>query len=258
MGRRSLAFIVAVSTIALTQIASAADLPRKAPAYTPPPPPPVYSWTGFYIGLNAGYGWSNANFSLTPTGASPVIGPDEISTDKTLHAHGFVGGGQAGYNFQVNQFVLGIEGDFDYYNAHDTFVGGALPPSSIDSYSQETKQNWLATVRGRFGWAFDRWLVYGTGGLAVSNWEVNMHMTSAAVDAVFSSDETRTGWTAGGGVEFAFDRNWSVKGEYLYADFGHATGSSLFPPPNAPNFTADHSVHLVTQVIRAGINYKFH
>lgn len=84
-----------------------------------------------------------------------------------------------------------------------------------------------------------------------------MHMTSAGVDAVFQSDQTRTGWTAGAGMEYGIDQHWSAKAEFLYMDFGNATGSSVFPPPNGADFTHNHSVHLITQVARAGINYRF-
>jgi len=155
-----------------------------------------------------------------------------------LTATSFVGGGQAGYNYEINRIVFGVEGDYDYYRAQETFIGGPIPTTSIVSYSQETKQNWLATVRSRLGWAaFDSLLIYGTGGVAFSDWQVNMHMTSAGVDAVFQSDQTRTGWTAGAGMEYGIDQHWSAKAEFLYMDFGNATGSSVFPPPNGADFT---------------------
>jgi len=236
--------------------AQAADMPLKAqmaPAY--------FSWTGFYVGGNFGGGWSDASFSITPTGSwlgFPASIPNLIATDKTLHPTSFMGGGQVGYNYQINNFVWGIEADIDSYQAKTTFIGGAIPTTSITAISQGSQQHWLATVRGRLGIAWDRVLIYGTAGLAASDWDVNMHMTSGGADAVFLSDKTRTGWTAGGGFEVAAFGNWSIKGEYLYADLGHATGSSVFPsPPNGAGFTHDHSVHLITQMVRFGINYHF-
>ena len=239
--------------------AQSADIPAKAPVASPVAP---YSWTGFYIGANVGYGWSDADFGITPTGAwvttAPASIPSIVATNKTLRSNGVVAGGQVGYNHQIGRMVVGIENDFAYYNAQTTFGGGPVLTTLITRYTQQASQTWLATARGRLGLAFDRWLVYGTGGLAVSKWNVVMNMTSLGADAAFSSDKTVAGWTAGGGVEFAINRNWSAKAEYLYADFGRVTGSSVFPsPPNGPNFTHDHSVRLVTQVARAGINYKF-
>jgi outer membrane immunogenic protein len=254
---KKLAYAIAAIALIGTP-AFAADMAVKAAP--PAAPPAMYTWTGLYVGVNLGLGWSSADFSIVPTGAwlgAPASIPYLIATDRSLLENSFVGGGQVGYNYQINQVVFGVEGDFDYYNAEDKFLGGPIPTTSIVSYSQQTNQNWLATVRGRLGWAFDHLLVYGTGGAAFSDWQVNMHMTSAGVDAIFLSDETRTGWTAGGGAEYAIDPRWSIKGEYLYSDFGTATGTSVFPPPNAPNFTHNHSVRLVTEVARVGVNYKF-
>ena len=258
MRHRLIIGIAVMAILGATGWAAAADLPVKAPVYKAAVP--VFSWTGWYVGVNAGYGWSNADFSLTPTGAWPTAGPASIpflvATNKTLHPRGFMGGAQAGFNYQMNQVVWGVEGDFDFYRASDSFLGGAIPTTSIVSYTQDAKQTWLATLRGRVGWAVNRWLVYATGGLAVSNWQVNMLLNSTPNFAVFNSDQTRAGWAVGGGAEVAIDRMWSVKAEYLYTDFGHTTGSSVFLPGGS-TFTHDHSVRLVTQAARLGLNYRF-
>jgi outer membrane immunogenic protein len=105
MRRSFVGLIATVSTIALTQIASAADLPRKAPRYAPPPPPPVFSWTGFYIGGNAGYGWGGGNVDVGFVPALFDASPFSVRTDPK----GFIGGAQAGYNWQYSALVLGIE-----------------------------------------------------------------------------------------------------------------------------------------------------
>lgn len=260
MGRLLVATIVAVSAIALTQTASA-DMPVRA---TAAPAVAPYNWTGFYAGLNAGVGWSDAAFGITPIdqwlGFGSASVPFLIATNRTVRANGLMIGGQAGYNYQINRFVLGIEGDFDFYNAEETFTGGRIPTTSIVGYTQTTRQTWFATVRGRLGWAAsDRWMLYATGGLAVSNWAVSMSLPALpTATAIFSNNETRTGWTVGGGVETVLAPQWTFKAEYLYSDFGDVTGSSTFPtPPITPGYTHLHRVELVTQVVRVGLNYRF-
>lgn len=219
-----------------------------------------FRWTGFYLGANAGYTWSDADFSITPTGSwlafPALITNIKNSTEGTLEPKGFIGGVQAGFNQQHGSWLWGIEVDLSTVRAEANLVGGPIAGTSITSFSQHAELSWMATVRGRLGMTFDRLLVYGTAGVAFGHWDVNMHMTSGP-DAVFQESAVRTGWVVGGGLEYAFDRNWSLKGEYLYAKFGDLNGSSVFPPPNAPNFTHDHKVELSTQVLRAGLNFKF-
>jgi outer membrane immunogenic protein len=248
---------------AMTMAAAAADLPntKEAPAFTPPPPP-VFSWTGFYAGINGGYEWDKAHFGIDPTGGwldIPGLASNVVtSTTDSLYPHGFLGGGQIGWNYQFSQIVAGLEGDFDYVDANSSFYGGPIPGTSIVSFSQEARDRWLSTVRGRLGYLIaPQVLIYGTGGLAIAEWDVNMHMTSDGVDAIFSDSSTRVGWTAGGGVEVAFGHNWSAKVEYLHAQFSSASGTSIFPPPNAPGATQDHRVTLETDAVRAGIDYHF-
>jgi len=202
----------------------------------PPLPPvvPVYNWTGFYLGLNGGGGWSDPNFSITPTGewlAFPASIPFLVATDKTLTATSFLGGGQASYNYEINRIVFGVEGDYDYYHAQETFLGGPIPTTSIARDQTELAGNCTRTPRVG---GIRQLLIYGTGGVAFSDWQVNMHMTSAGVDAVFQSDQTRTGWTAGAGMEYGIDQHWSAKAEFLYMDFGNATAVRYFCPRTAP------------------------
>jgi outer membrane immunogenic protein len=160
---------------------------------------------------------------------------------------GFLVGGTIGGNYQWGQFVLGIEGDGDWTNLNGTtFVTGGTGCGP----GCETKSDWLATVRNRAGYAFDRILIYGTGGAAFGNLQ-------AAVGTLPFSSSTQTGWTAGGGVEFAFTPNLTAKIEYLYVDLGNQScgqancaGGTILAPLNT-------TVSLTENVVRAGINYKF-
>lgn len=198
--------------------ASAADVrppPAKAPPYVAPP----FTWTGFYVGINGGYGWGTSDFS------TPFANSFDIS--------GGLIGGTLGYNYQVNQFVFGIEGDIDASWIEGSAACGGL--------SCETSNSWLATIRGRLGYAFDRFLPYVTGGAAFGDVETSI--------AGFGSNrDTNVGWTIGGGLEYAINGPWSVKVEYLYVDLGD--GGTI---PGTGGAEAD----FTTNIVRAGLNYRF-
>ncbi len=272
MQRLSAALIAAVFAIALTQIGSAADLPRKAPAYTPPPPP-VFSWTGFYVGGNVGYGWGRANATLVapglPNGWAPIDqGPISANGSANLDPKGFVGGGQIGYNWQfAPTWVLGVEADFQAFNLSGSSDGTFSLLDSLHVTHTAVRADWLFTLRGRLGYAFDRWLVYGTGGLAVA--KVNFQQINsfpgffgdpgfAATDS-FSASDIKTGWTAGGGVEYAFWNNWSIKAEYLHVDLGNISGISTTPGLVVPLLPIQysHNTDFKADIVRTGINYRF-
>ena len=166
--------IAAILLLGATGAATAADIPRKAPAYYAPS---YYDWTGFYIGANAGYGFVENS------------GPK-----------GFIGGGQLGYNWQTGRLVFGIEGDIQYTAMkQEETVGAVTATAKVQSF---------ATARGRLGYAFDRLLVYGTGGFAYT--KTDLSLTSGA--ASISDSKWSSGWTAGGGLEWAAWDRWSVKG----------------------------------------------
>ena len=194
--------------------ASAADYPIKAPP--PAYHTPYFSWTGFYAGINGGYGWSDSFAD---------------------NAHGGVFGGQLGYNWQIGSFVLGVEGDFQgtTIKASEDLGGGVTAEGKISAF---------ATVRGRIGYAFNRALIYGTGGWAYTKTKLSLSAGGASIeDSAWGS-----GWAAGGGLEWAVWDRWSVKGEYLYIDSGDTTltlaGSTA---------TGDFKYN----VVRAGLNYRF-
>jgi outer membrane immunogenic protein len=225
---------LAAGTMLSISAAQAADLPpRTVPAAVVPVAyaPPVYNWTGFYIGGNAGAGFSNSSWTDPITGANNTF-------DKT----GFIGGGQVGANWQINALVLGIEGDFDWTG---------LKGSGHDSLGNtiNTNTQWTSTVTGRIGAAFDRLLIYGKGGVAFAH---DNDSVDTIIGSTASASTTRTGWTAGAGFEYAFAPNWTAKIEYDYLGFGFET-LNLPTVPTAYSTNASLNV----QEIKAGINFKF-
>jgi len=202
--------------------ALASDLPTKAPVYQAPVVAPPYNWSGFYVGANFGGGWSNGNLNIP--GNNLYGGLTE-----------FIGGVQAGYNFQAGHFLFGVEGDFD----GATFGHPALPTPTLGSVSQ----NWIGTVAGRVGLVEDRWLVYGKfgGGWVQSNASLNFP------GVTWQGSNTSSGWLAGVGVEYGFKPNWTIKLEYDQIFLGNWT-SATFP---AIQLNRD------LQMVKFGANYKF-
>jgi len=207
---------------------SAADMGR--PVYRAPPPvyyPPIYNWTGFYAGVNGGYGWGSTDWS---------------ALGSSFDVKGGLFGGQVGYNWQFGQFVYGVEADLDWTDIRgNSLVNGAV---GCAANVCSTRNDFLSTARGRVGYAVDRWMPYLTGGLAVGNIRTSTPFTTGV-------DQTNAGWTIGAGLEFALVANWTAKIEYLYVDLGNTTcgGACGFPGGNNVDFT--------TNVVRAGVNFRF-
>jgi outer membrane immunogenic protein len=215
--------------------AQAADLPpARVPAAVAPVvyAPPVYNWSGFYVGGNLGAGFASSSWSDPFTGANNTFSKD-----------GFIGGGQIGANWQINVLVLGIEGDFDW-----TGLKGSGHDSLANTINTDTQ--WTSTVTGRIGAAFDRLLVYGKGGVAFAHDNDSLNDTSGNTA---STSLTRTGWTAGAGLEYAFAPNWTAKIEYDYLGFGNQTLN--LPTPALPTYSTNASLNV--QEVKAGINFKF-
>jgi outer membrane immunogenic protein len=282
MRHLSIAAVAAVFTVALTQIAAAADLPVKAPVYkAPPSPAQVYSWTGFYAGLNVGGGWENtidnsaslSNCIATAAAfcaGSPAAVPPRFDT----HPRGFIGGGQIGYNWQFNALVLGVEADFQRsaikgsQNVANPYIVPGFPANPITvAGSGSQKLDWFGTLRGRVGWLpTDELLVYATGGLAYGRVQTDVSFSGSVAGTLFagsttsSVSDTLTGWTVGGGLEWKFAPRWSVKGEYLYYDLGTVqlnqtitfiSGASIF------GLAIQSDAHYHGNIARVGANYKF-
>ncbi len=260
--KRSL--LAAVAAIGFGSVASAADLPVKAPIRTAVAPE-VFSWNGFYIGANAGYAWNRSDFSTNIDTGNGFFIPGSLAFIGGLgtgsgSGSGFVGGVQGGYNVQWNQIVLGIEADFDalrgttsLYGAGTTLLGTAV------TLSNSIKPKWMATVRPRIGYAFDRTLVYATGGLAILQSDYNQTFTTGpnAGAGNTTNSSTKAGWVLGGGLEYGLSRNWSIKAEYLYARFTGLSVSGTVVPAAGFTNTMSGSANFTTQNLRAGVNYHF-
>ena len=236
---RNLTALIAIPAFVFgtVSLASAADLtpppamPSKAPPvyYAPPP----FSWTGFYLGGNLGWGWTSGNGTITIGGASgPISGS----------GNGFLGGVQGGYNWQASHWVFGLEGDFQGSTGSGDLNGSA----GKTTITGTLKTPWFATFRGRVGYAANRWLYYVTGG------GVYGHATydgTLSTTGPFSSSTDYLTWTLGGGVEAALWGPWSAKLEYLYI----GTPDKMPVPPGTTDLTGS----VGTSIVRAGLNYRF-
>ena len=271
-------FLGSVALVALGLVAPAAFAAERAvPAYTPPPPPvPVYTWTGCYVGASAGtsYGTSThstvGNSALTagPLGvpvplaalAPPV--PAGANIADSFNLSGFIGGGQAGCNYQFGQWVIGFEGDGSGTNKEGQAQEVPLQPFIVgrQNWVSQTQERWLVTARGKlgltgWGWFGDKTLLYVTGGGAWAKIDTSEFLLGTVLNTGHQESNTRSGWTVGGGIEYALGYGWSVKGEYLYVDFDHYTTFSS--PPFGNGNIAPRDVKLNDHIFRGGLNYKF-
>lgn len=216
--------------------ALAADLPRRSGAVAPAPvySAPVFTWTGFYVGAQAGYGWGKNKWAITGSATDAF----------NVNSDGFLGGVHAGYNWQSGALVLGVEGDLEY-SAREGDVTRTIAAAST---KLGTDIGWGGSARLRAGYAVDRALLYVTAGLVGA--DIQQSATRSGVTVKNSGFEY--GWTAGAGVEYAIDQNWSARLEYRYSDFGTSkTSTTAFGGTVNGKFdTTDHAV-------RAGLSYRF-
>ncbi len=216
----------------------AADLPVKAPVIASVP---YVTWTGCYIGAHIGGGWGHEDFS-DPTGVHFAPAGAVIQVDTS----GFLGGGQIGCDYQfATNWVLGIDGDVSWAGikgeTRDPFFGN----KNIDA-----RTNWLASATGQLGYTWDRWMLYGKGGVA---WARDKYDTTNPLIYDFAGIETRTGWIVGAGLEWAFWHKWSAKLEFDHYDFGSRT-VTLFDPNLGSQLA---SIKEQVEVVKFGINYRF-
>lgn len=269
MRRLQCALLATVAIIAVASGASAADLPAKAPVYKAPVMVVPPSWTGWYVGVSAGYGWGSESnqFNLVPTPSLPVAFDNVAYSDKL---NGFIGGGQLGYNYQItpNSWVAGIEADISYTNFKGSDANsGSIPnlrlPPTPWSYNQDQRVEWLATLRGRLGWTpgDHAWLFYATGGLAVGGAKASNNLTTGGLTPqvwIGDASETKAGWTVGGGVEARLVDNWTAKLEYLYYDLGHLNVIGVQTLTNPfTNFTTTTDFGFRGNIVRVGLNKRF-
>lgn len=263
---------IALFVLTAAQPTLAADRPiYKAP----PVVDPIFNWTGFYVGVNAGGAFGTAKDRLTVPAIVNGVANNvnaaaaaefALQGNGSHTVSGFTGGLTAGYNYQMGSVVIGVEGDIDYLNLRGSrAVGGLASPFTIRT-TDSTTSNWMGTARVRLGHAFDRALLYVTGGAAFTDARFQRFVDDTvdgclpAVGGGFGrchsgSARFNTGWTVGGGLAFAINNNWSVKGEYLYSNFGHVafrTISTAFV-----NQGLDHSSTLQLSTIRIGFDYRF-
>jgi outer membrane immunogenic protein len=260
-------FLSAALALVGISSASAADLaPRpytKAPVLVEEA---VYNWTGFYAGLNLGWGSIHDRgdpFCVTPAGVLNGVGCDTTNVPGAhIRGSGILGGGQIGYNWQAGHLVYGLEADIqgtdikgslNILGPFNTVGGGNSGPAS---FTADEKLSWLGTVRGRVGYAWDRVLLYGTGGLAYGEVKVDQNTIFPGLIYPSSASSTRTGWVAGGGIEWAFSGNWSAKAEGLYYDLGNISTSGG-PIPAGGLYLGGKTFNVQGVIARAGVNYRF-
>jgi outer membrane immunogenic protein len=272
--------LAAAGAMALSAVARAAEpLP-------PPPPPPPPQWTGYFVGLNAGYTWSSDNqittatFNVSNTAGFRPLGLASAALATTgvgVRFDGFIGGGQWGYNYQWNNWLIGAEGDLQgiasssrretvFSVANTTNLGSRL----FQGLTATRNLDWLGTERVRVGFLlWPTFLIYGTGGLAYGDAQANVAIGQIFSRATFfpafsfgTFDQTLAGWTAGGGVEWLFYPNWSLKVEYLFYDLGGV--SFAMPPLVHTSLGAPFTVaapfartRFDGNIVRAGLNYHF-
>jgi outer membrane immunogenic protein len=280
------------ATLLLAGSASAADL-LKAPAM---PLGPVSSWTGWYVGATAGYGWTNQGIDNTVTstfcnpadgGCRPLTGPvvsaalaAAIPPHLSTNPKGFIGGGEFGYNHQLGQFVLGVEADVSGADIKGSAsaaqsVGVVGFPNTVNvAAAASEKLDFFATLRARLGFLVTpSLLAYGTGGFAFGHVSATTAFAEAvggpgpcgcgpAVAVATSSSATLPGWTAGGGLEWMFAPQWSLKGEYLYYDLGTMSYAQTITQTDSlgRNFFGagvSSNVHVKGNIARAGVNFHF-
>jgi len=258
---------VALSGLMAAGAASAADLPaRTAPAPVAVPVVPLFTWTGFYVGANAGYGWHDGNNDaiFVPAGAL-VTAPAAtgfIANGGDDNGDGFVGGGQVGYNYQFGAFVVGVEADIqwaDLGGSNDDFV---LVPAGFGTFVPAGVSgglDWFGTVRARLGFAFDRALVYATGGFAYGGAD-----TGNSFNGLVNNDDTRGGWAVGGGVDYAITNNLIVGLEGLWVSLEGDNNGTFIGTETLPGGTVRVVNSFSTRnddndffVARAKLNYKF-
>ncbi len=233
----------------------AADL--GVPYYkAPPPPPPPPTWTGFYAGAEFGGGWEWGQTTIvTQSSATPAFPVGSVLNP--INLSGALGGLYAGYNYQFDHVVIGIDGDYTW--AGLTGTGTDISPVNGDIASHSDRMNWVSTVTGRLGYTNGNWLFFGKGGWAWAGFNgvtTTRTPAGALVDTTIATP-TRNGWTLGTGLEWAFARHWSAKLEYDYVNFGTAsyaitevgaTGAVTFPIRSTVSYL---------NMVKAGVAFRF-
>lgn len=246
--------LLASSALVFAGSAFAADM--RMPVKAPPPAAIPFSWTGCYVGAHAGYGWGQKEFSDPQLAGFffPGIAPPGAVVD--VDTNGWLAGGQIGCNYQVGQFVFGVEGEMSWADIDGFALDPFFASKNGDPQTLAAKSEWLASATGRVGYAFDRFLVYGKGGAAWvhDRYDAALFGFLAATPTLFSASETRFGWTVGAGIEYAFWDRWSVKVEYNHYEFDDRR-INLFDPVGGNIVPTDIEQRIDT--VKVGVNYRF-
>lgn len=248
------ATVASAALLTASGAAMAADAPvyDKAPVAEPMvDTAPVWSWTGFYAGVNAGYGWGD----LETDEDNAVF---DNGTDFNLDADGGLVGGQIGYNWQMDNFVWGVETDLQYADLsteNDYQFFDLDNDGTDDEIGVDAELNWFGTTRLRAGVAMDRFMIYATGGLAYGDADVGYAVNGDVVDA--GDNETRVGYAAGAGVEGAITNNVTAKLEYLYTDLGSEDVNYAYTGTGGATSNISSETDFTAHTVRVGLNYKF-
>jgi outer membrane immunogenic protein len=227
---------LALSAVVISSPAIAADLPTMKPV-----PAAIaataYDWSGFYVGGYAGGAFGSARLNDVPF-------PTLVNKNSLA---GFAGGGLAGFNYQAGALVLGVEGEFGYDGAQgsENFLNGAGHPRR-----EKFEESYVGRIRGRLGYTYDRFLLFAAGGASFADGKVSLD--HEIIGLVKSTDQSRTGFNVGAGVDYAFTQNWIGRVEYIYDNFGKET--YVFDP--AAGFDT-RRVSLSENTVRAAVEYKF-
>jgi outer membrane immunogenic protein len=250
-------FAVAVSILALSAMsANAADLPSKIYTKAAPAVVASYNWNGFYVGGEFGGGWFDNQVTNGPNASDGTINFPPGFIHNTVHGSGWLGGGYGGYNYQISQFVFGVDGDYTWANLKGSNLD--VGPTGFTDLSTE-KVRWIATVTGRAGYALNNWLFFAKAGGAWAGFNgiSSTFNTAAANTNNDTNSQTRSGWTAGVGFEWGFAAHWSAKLEYDYVKLSTAyynnTAVTVAGVVTFPGRSATSDLNL----LKAGLAYHF-
>ncbi len=274
--------LLSTALVAAAGSAVAADLPYRTSAPAPyVTAAPIFTWTGFYVGLNAGAAFNNGNGGVATT-VNTLVNPIYGIASTGGHKSGFTGGVTAGYNMQFGSFVAGVEGDINYLDRNHNGTVGVFPVAPATAGTDflvsrgGNSNNYFGTLRARLGFAIDRFLVFGTGGLAFGGSGNNSgsvlqrdYAIAPGVPNIHAlpgsgGSNSNVGWALGGGVEYAFTNAWTIKAEYLHVSLGGNHNTTFVTTSGAPQNPAYAGGQFISinnsnkfDVVRAGLNYRF-
>jgi outer membrane immunogenic protein len=265
MRRLPLMLIVAVGSLLGLSVVAVAAPKKKLPLA--PPPQPVWTWTGFYVGGNVGYGWGSSDINQATIASATGIALNTATG--TVHPDGVIGGGQVGYNWQAGNWVAGLEADIQGSGQRGTIT--LICPAGICSGTGNPvtttlteKLEWFGTVRPRLGWTVTpETMIYATGGLAYGKLNDSGTISDTVNASAFNFSKTSVGWTVGGGVEGHLIGNWTWKVEYLFLALQEPSGTvmtTIVPPgirPVPPPNTTQIDPIFTDNIVRVGLNYKW-